>query len=50
LIINLGDKMKKIITLTLAGIFALSTLAFADMKKAEKGMVTKAEYLKIALV
>jgi len=40
LIINLGDKMKKIITLTLAGIFALSTLAFADMKKAEKGMVT----------
>ena len=40
--------MKKIITLALAGIFALSTLAFADMKKAEKEMVTKAEYLKMA--
>ena len=47
-VINLGGKMKKIITIALTSIFFLNSLAFAEMNKDEKRTVTKAEYIKHA--
>jgi hypothetical protein len=48
LVINPGDKMKKILLLALASIFFLNSSAFAEMDKDEKRILTKAEYIKHA--
>jgi hypothetical protein len=48
LVINPGDKMKKILLLALANIMLISSATFADMHSDNKRVITKAEYIKHA--